>query len=335
MSILVTGGHGFIGSHVVAHLLQNYSDRIINLDCNTYAARPAFLERLLAQNPAWAKRYVHVNADIRDQAAVSRVMREYLPHAVIHLAAESHVCRSIAGPKVFVDTNVVGTWNLLEEFRLSRGAYIGSPCFRFLFVSTDEVFGELPLDRPEWKFSESSPLAPRSPYAASKAAAEQMVLAYHHTYGLNTVITNCSNNFGPNQHEEKLIPRTLMALLRGDPIVVHGQGDHVRDWLFVEDHVSALMAVLESGKPGERYCIGGENERRNIDVINDVAINLMHVEGRARLMELKHTDDRPTDDTRYAIDTAKIRGLGWKPKGAYHDNLRATIRYYLEQGRLS
>lgn len=328
-TILITGGSGFIGSNLIAYWQKKYPlDQIINVDCQTYAARPIVLAE--HQTPP---HFINLNVDIRDQAAVRRVMQLYRPDHMLHLAAESHVCRSVAGPRVFMETNIMGTYNLLEEF---KDLWISSPMsHRFVHVSTDEVYGDLGSERHE-KFREERQYAPTSPYAASKAASDHIAMSYFHTYGLNVVVTNCTNNFGPNQHEEKLIPRTIKKIREGNPVIVHGQGDHVRDWIFVEDHCKAIDTVFCSGETGQTYCVGGENERTNLQVIDDVFINMRHVAKDyglfwplGRELQLEFRDDRPTDDKRYAVDCSKLKLLGWKPSTAYHDNLRATLAWYL------
>lgn len=312
MRILVTGGLGFIGSNFVNYWRRtNPGDDIYILDAATYAARPvSFLKK---DEFVW-------RVDLRNFRATHGAFIASDPEVVVHFAAETHVCRSIKGPEDFVTTNVNGTFNLLEAAR--RAKFKG----RFLHVSTDEVFGEISTG----KFHEEMPARPRSPYAASKAASDHLVQCYHHTYGMDTVITNCSNNFGPNQHPEKLVPRTIQRILGGQPVIVHGTGDHVRDWLFVDDHCSALKTVLTWAPAGERYCIGGELELRNLDMIDAVYRKLREFKPNAEL-KLEHNDDRPTDDVRYAIDNRKIRALGWAPNRAkFMDNIGETIGWYLE-----
>lgn len=342
-TILVTGGHGFIGSNFILNWLKkNPRDLVVNVDALTYAARPAYLKREFEKPemmiecmdsgflpPRDAGSYREEIVDIRDQAAVQRTLNKYKPSAIFHLAAESHVCRSIAGPKAFIDTNIVGTWNLLEEARHLWGNDSNT---RFVMVSTDEVYGELPLDRPDLKFHEGLARAPRSPYAASKASADLLALSYFHTYGLKVMVTNCTNNYGPNQHTEKLIPRTLQRLLDRQPVIVHGKGDHVRDWLYVDDHCSALESVAKNGTPGETYCIGGENERSNLTVIYDVIAATHKLSPLGADTSLSFSDDRPTDDERYAVDNSKIRALGWAPSKDYAGNIEKTIAWYLKEG---
>jgi dTDP-glucose 4,6-dehydratase len=322
--ILVTGSFGFIGSNLVRYLLEKYPRyQIIGLDGYTYAAEPTWLHEYLSLNPS--SNYDDAICDLRDQKSVEAVFRAFKPTDVIHLAAESHVCRSIDGPRAFFETNVMGTFNLLEAFRTTCGVDKTS---RFLHVSTDEVFGELSFDGP--KFTEATPLDPRSPYAASKASSDVLVKSFHTTYGINAVITNCSNNFGPNQHKEKLIPRIIHRLMSNQPMTIYGDGSQVRDWLFVDDHCSAIDVVHHSGVPGERYCIGGEMEMSNLQMVqraHELLTDMFHVE-----LEIVKTNDRPTDDLRYAIDTKKIRSLGWKPNTKEFDsNLRSTINWYLDR----
>ena len=322
MKILITGGHGFIGSNLIKILLGKFNKEfeIINLDCNTYAARPQYLDEFREY-----ENYEHVNVNIRDQESVLRVFNKYRPDSVVHLAAESHVCNSIKGPRLFYETNVMGTLNLLEGFlKLDNGG-------RFLHVSTDEVFGELPLDAPDQKFSELTPVAPRSPYSSSKAASDHIVQSYHYTYGMNTCITNCSNNYGPNQHHEKLIPKTIKHLLKGQPVIVHGKGDHVRDWIFVEDHCRGLLSTLMFGRTsGERYCLGGNCEKSNMEIIQSIHIAMQGILGKRIVMDLRSTNDRPTDDLRYAVDTYKAKNqLGWSPSPDFNGRLEETIKWYL------
>lgn len=327
-TIFVTGGRGFIGSHLVLNLLERYTDDIIvNIDAVTYAARPHLFK------PEEYKNYAQEIVDIRDQSAVSRVMRKWDPDLIFHLAAESHVCRSITGPKDFIDTNVNGTFNLIEEFRQLRypkGYIAGTDQGRFIHVSTDEVFGELlPHEAP---FNPMSQIKPRSPYAASKAASDHIVMSYHHTYGVSTVVTNCSNNFGPNQHQEKLIPRTILRLMNGQHAELYGDGDQIRDWLSVDDHVDALIAVSERGLSGARYTIGGENEMTNLQMVRAIHDQFVMATGinsffSAQMNRLA----RPTDDLRYAVDCSAIRAIGWAPpKLGFFDDLRFTVKWYLD-----
>lgn len=329
-TIMVTGGLGFIGSNLIRYWMRKYpGDRVVNVDAGTYAARPGYLEGFLAGLGSDAERYRLESVNIQDQAAVQRLMSRHKPDHVLHLAAESHVCRSISGPRDFVMTNIVGTWNLLEEFTHLVREHGGER--RFLHVSTDEVFGELGLDG-RHKFNELYPMAPRSPYAASKASSDLLVQSYVATYGIDAVVTNCTNNFGPNQHEEKLIPKTILRLRQGMPVTLYGTGEQVRDWLYVQDHCEALDAALHRGLRGERYCIGGENELNNRDIVSLVYTAYSEVTGVCPPLQIKHTEDRPTDDLRYAVDTAKIRGLGWAPDTTlFLPRLRSTVQWYLEQ----
>lgn len=324
--ILITGGCGFIGSNLLRYWLRNYQDDlIINVDALTYAARPAWVEELLNEQPELQQNLINERINIQDQNALSRVMRKYEPDHVIHLAAESHVCRSIAGPHDFIHTNIVGTFNLLEEFKSSRKGKDG----RFLYVSTDEVFGQLTEHEP--KFFEGTPIKPRSPYAASKASGDLLVQAYYETYGLNTVITNCSNNYGPNQHEEKLIPRTISRFMNRELMTIYGTGEQIRDWISVEDHCTAIDIAFHKGKSGERYCVGGSQELKNIEVIDMVNSKLEKLTGM-KSVGYTLTNDRPHDDFRYAIDSSKLKGLGWIcPTGIdyFSEMLGYTIKWYL------
>ena len=316
--IMVTGGYGFIGSHLVRYLLsQGHS--VLVVDSLTYAANPKFVKD-------WAKEknksFTEEIIDIRDHLAIARLMNKYRPEVVYHLAAESHVCRSISGPKDFVTTNVLGTFNLIEEFRQVHG---DDKTKKFIHVSTDEVYGELtPIDPP---FSETTLVKPRSPYAATKASSDHIVQSYFHSYGVNTIITNCSNNFGPNQHTEKLIPATIKRLINKKPIRIYGNGMNIRDWLWVEDHAKALVLLSEKGIPGEKYCIGGENELTNLDIAHRVHSAMVTVWGSIEL-DIEFTNDRPTDDRRYAIDCSKLKKLGWDPSHNFAQNIFKTIEYY-------
>ena len=326
-TILVTGGAGFIGSAVIRHLIGTTEAVVVNVDKLTYAANPLALEAA-AGDP----RYRFVKADICDAAAIAALFAEHRPDKVMHLAAESHVDRSIDGPAEFVRTNVVGTQVLLDA---ALGYWRGMPearahAFRFHHVSTDEVFGSLtPRGR---RFTEKTPYAPRSPYSASKAAADHLVRAWHHTFGLPVVLSNCSNNYGPWQFPEKLIPLVIAKALQGAPIPVYGKGDNVRDWLFVDDHAAGLLAVLEQGAIGESYNLGGDAERRNIDVVTAICrlLDVAAPAGQPYERLISFVADRPGHDLRYAIDSAKIqRDLGWTPRVDFEAGLEATVRWYL------
>jgi dTDP-glucose 4,6-dehydratase len=318
--LLVTGGAGFIGSNFVLAAVAA-GESVVNLDKLGYAGH---LESLAALegNP----RHVFVKGDICDRALVRRLLAQHQPRALVHFAAESHVDRSIHGPGEFVQTNVVGTFSLLEEARNYSKAG-----FRFLNVSTDEVFGS--LGEADAAFTEKTPYAPNSPYSASKAAADHLVRAYHHTYGLQTLISNCSNNYGPLQLPEKLIPLLIHNALAGRALPVYGDGKNVRDWLYVEDHCRALTAVLERGAPGETYNIGGNSEKTNLEVVAAVCGLLDELKPRAsgRYRDLvTHVKDRPGHDRRYAIDSAKIqRDLGWRPAESFATGLKKTVEWYL------
>ncbi len=320
--LLVTGGAGFIGSNFVASTLAATGEPIVNLDKLTYAGSLRNLEALRDD-----ARHIFVQGDIQDRALVRGLLKKHKPRAIVHLAAESHVDRSIAGPAIFIQTNVMGTLALLEEARAF------SDQIRFLHVSTDEVYGSLGPTDPA--FTETTPYAPNSPYAASKAAADHLVRAYHHTYGLPTLTTNCSNNNGPHQFPEKLIPVIINSALAGKPLPVYGDGKNVRDWLYVLDHCEALRLVLERGRPGETYNIGGGAERANIDLVNTICGLLDQAvprKGGARYAELiTFVKDRPGHDRRYAIDSAKIaRELGWKPREDFISGLKKTVDWYVQ-----
>jgi len=337
-AILVTGGAGFIGSNFVRQWLAEGSGGLVNLDKLTYAGNLDSLAEAL-DNPL----HHFVQGDIADGPLVSRLLAEYRPAAVVHFAAESHVDRSIDGPAAFVETNVVGTFRLLEA---ARRYWSGLPepersRFRFLHVSTDEVYGSL---GPAGKFRETSPYAPNSPYSASKAASDHFVRAYHQTYGLPVLVTNCSNNYGPYQFPEKLIPLVTLNAVEGKPLPVYGDGRQVRDWLFVEDHCRALRAVLSRGTPGEVYNVGGDSERSNLDVVraicwlvDELCPDLPHVPCASLIA---HVADRPGHDRRYAIDAGKIRDeLHWAPRETFESGLRRTVQWYLDHrawvGRIS
>ena len=326
--ILVTGGAGFIGSNFVLDWIAAAGEPVVNLDKLTYAGNLANLAAL-ADDP----RHRFVRGDIGDRALAERLLAEHRPRAIVHFAAESHVDRSIHGPSAFVQTNVVGTFELLEAARAYWQALEPGPraAFRFLHVSTDEVYGSLGESDPP--FAETTAYAPNSPYSASKAASDHMVRAYHHTYGLPTLTTNCSNNYGPWQFPEKLIPLMISNALEGKPLPVYGDGRQVRDWLYVGDHCEALRAVLDRGRPGEVYNIGGNSERRNIDVVHAICEALQAArprEGGYRGL-VTHVGDRPGHDRRYAIDARKIaRDLGWAPRESFESGLKKTVRWYLD-----
>ena len=331
MRILVTGGAGFIGSAVIRHLIENTDNEVINLDKLTYAGNLETLNSV-ATNP----RYQFEKVDICDRAEVDRVLREHKPDAVMHLAAESHVDRSIDGPAAFVETNVVGTFILLEAClvywnQLSTGS---KDNFRFHHISTDEVYGTLGS---EGLFREDTQYQPNSPYSASKAASDHFVRAWRETYGLPTIITNCSNNYGPFHFPEKLIPLVILNALDGKPLPIYGKGDQIRDWLYVDDHARALYRVLTQGKIGETYNIGGHNEKQNIEVVHlicDILTELVEAKpaGITSFRELiTHVQDRPGHDKRYAIDATKIKNdLGWEPQETFESGINKTVRWYLE-----
>ena len=329
-TILVTGGAGFIGSNFVLEWLSEGDHTIINLDKLTYAGNIHNLESL-----AGDRRHVFVHGDIGDIGLVGEVLRRHKAQAVVHFAAESHVDRSILGPEDFVATNVMGTFRLLEAARSYWEDLPGSEKerFRFLHVSTDEVYGTLgPLDAP---FSESSPYAPNSPYAASKAASDHLVRAYYHTYGLPVVTTNCSNNYGPHQFPEKLIPLMCLNALEGQRLPIYGDGRNVRDWLYVGDHCEAIRMVLAHGRPGETYNIGGDSERTNIEVVHAICAILDELAPRKAAIPhsalIAFVKDRPGHDRRYAIDSSKIRReLGWRPRQSFEEGLRRTVTWYLD-----
>ena len=330
MSLLVTGGAGFIGSNFVHTWLAGSHEPIVNLDKLTYAGNLGNLQSL-----AGDKRHVFVQGDIGDRALVAGLLKQHQPRAVLHFAAESHVDRSIHGPLDFIQTNVVGTCQLLESVRdywggLSPDAQQG---FRFLHVSTDEVYGSLEPQAPAFK--ETNVYEPNSPYAASKAASDHLVRAWHHTYGLPVLTTNCSNNYGPFHFPEKLIPLVLHNALAGKPLPIYGDGMQIRDWLFVQDHCRAIARVLEAGRPGETYNIGGWNEKPNIEVVKTLCRLLdelqARADGKSYAEQITFVKDRAGHDRRYAIDASKIHDeLGWRPLETFETGLRKTVQWYLD-----
>lgn len=330
MTILVTGGAGFIGANFVIDWLEAGGETVVNFDKLTYAGNLENLERLKGNN-----RHVFVRGDIGDYALVLRTLADHRPRAVVNFAAESHVDRSIHAPENFIQTNIVGTYRLLEAVRahLAAAATADRDSFRFLHVSTDEVYGSLGVDAPA--FTEEHIYQPNSPYSASKAASDHLVRAYHHTYRLPVVTTNCSNNYGPYQFPEKLIPLIIHNALNGKPLPIYGDGLNVRDWLYVGDHCAAIRAVLERGRVDETYNIGGWNEKSNIDVVHTLCDILDAAKPRAGggsyRQLITFVPDRPGHDRRYAIDAAKIhRQLGWKPIETFEAGLKRTVRWYLD-----
>jgi dTDP-glucose 4,6-dehydratase len=328
-TILVTGGAGFIGSNFILQRMQQPATSIVNLDKLTYAGNLHNLETVSSDS-----RYKFVHGDVGDRALVRQLLETHSPCAIVHFAAESHVDRSIRGPEDFVRTNIDGTFALLEETRAYWSALSDEQrkSFRFVHVSTDEVYGSLgPDDAP---FSESTPYAPNSPYAASKAASDHLVRAYHHTYGLPTLTTNCSNNYGRFQFPEKLIPLMILNARDGKALPVYGDGQNVRDWLYVEDHCEAITTVLGRGRPGETYNIGGWNEKPNLEIVQTICdlVDEMAPSNRSSRRDLiTFVKDRPGHDRRYAMDARKIeRELGWKPKATFESGIRETVRWYLE-----
>ncbi|HBM09178.1 dTDP-glucose 4,6-dehydratase [Pseudomonas sp. 10B238] len=335
MKILVTGGAGFIGSALIRYIIGRTNVSVVNLDKLTYAGNLESLDDVCDN-----ERYAFEHVDICDRAELDRVFLEHQPDAVMHLAAESHVDRSIDGPAAFIETNIIGTYTLLEAARLywqemndSRKA-----AFRFHHISTDEVYGD--LEGPEDLFTESTPYAPSSPYSASKASSDHLVRAWQRTYGLPVLITNCSNNYGPYHFPEKLIPLIILNALEGRPLPVYGKGDQIRDWLYVEDHARALYKVITEGQVGETYNIGGHNEKQNIEVVQilcSLLDELRPVAGNTYASHLTtykdlitHVQDRPGHDLRYAIDASKIqRELGWTPEESFETGIRKTVEWYL------
>jgi dTDP-glucose 4,6-dehydratase len=346
MKLIVTGGAGFIGSAVVRHIIQNTQDTVINVDKLTYAGN---LENL--QEIAGSSRYTFELLDICNRKGLERVFADHRPDAVLHLAAESHVDRSIDGPAEFIETNIVGTYTCLEVARNYWQSLDDTrkKAFRFHHVSTDEVYGDLPHpavddEALQYLFTETTPYAPSSPYSASKASSDHLVRAWMRTYGLPVIVTNCSNNYGPYHFPEKLVPLMILNALEGKSLPVYGKGDQIRDWLYVEDHASALYKVVTEGKIGETYNIGGHNEKQNIDVVHTICDilqelapltengSLVGVHSVREYRELiTYVQDRPGHDRRYAIDASKIqRELGWKPEETFESGIRKTVRWYLD-----
>jgi dTDP-glucose 4,6-dehydratase len=332
MKLLITGGAGFIGSAVIRHVIQNTNHDVVNLDKLTYAGN---LESLA--DVSSSGRYCFEQIDICDRVAVDRVLIQHRPDAIMHLAAESHVDRSIDGPADFIETNIVGTYTLLEATRSYWNSLAAEQkaSFRFHHISTDEVYGD--LEGTTDLFTEATPYAPSSPYSASKASSDHLVRAWHRTYSLPVVITNCSNNYGPYHFPEKLIPLMILNALEGKPLPVYGKGEQVRDWLYVEDHARALFKVVTEGKVGETYNIGGHNEKQNIEVVHTICNLLEELAPEKPMNVLQYSDlityvtDRPGHDLRYAIDASKIqKELGWVPEETFETGIRKTLQWYLD-----
>jgi dTDP-glucose 4,6-dehydratase len=326
-TLLVTGGAGFIGSALARYLISKTDYNVINIDALTYAGSLLNLREVEGNS-----RHTFVNADICNEDAMRSVFHKHNPQGIIHLAAESHVDNSISGPRAFVDTNIIGTYVLLQAAREhAQATKEKGQTFRFHHVSTDEVFGAL---GPTGAFSEETAYAPNSPYSATKAASDHLVRAWHHTYGLNTVVTNCSNNYGPYQFPEKLIPVVILKALAGQPIPIYGNGMQVRDWLFVDDHCSAIVAAYERGRPGETYNVGCANDVPNLTVVNAICKLLDEMApkpGQKYSALITSVADRPGHDVRYAVEAGKIqRELGWKPEAPFETHLRSTVRWYLD-----
>ena len=327
MSVLVTGGCGFIGSAVCRHLVDDLGIETVNLDKLTYAANQQSLRSIETSS-----QYHFVEGDICDGELVAGLLRKYKVTAIMHLAAESHVDRSIDGPAAFIQTNIVGTYTLLDAAKSYWEEELNSAdTFRFHHVSTDEVYGDLPMD--DSLFTEETSYAPSSPYSASKASSDHLVRAWQRTFGLPTVLTNCSNNYGPFHFPEKLIPLVILNALEGKPLPVYGKGENVRDWLFVEDHARALALVMQQGRTGESYNIGGSAERTNLNVVEAICevLDQLRPAAEPRRKQIEFVTDRPGHDMRYAIDATKIADeLGWRPSVTFEQGLEATVRWYLE-----
>ena len=328
--ILITGGAGFVGGNFVLDWLAQHDEAVVNLDKLTYAGNLETLSSLQGNT-----RHIFVQGDIGERALVDRLMAEYQPRAVINFAAESHVDRSIHGPEDFIQTNIVGTFHLLESVRAYYAGLTdtGKKAFRFLHVSTDEVYGSLAPEEPA--FTEKHPYEPNSPYSASKAASDHLVRAYHHTYGLPVVTTHCSNNYGPYHFPEKLIPLMIVNALAGKSLPIYGDGMQVRDWLYVKDHCSAIRRVLEAGKTGETYNVGGWNEKPNIEIVQTICRLLDQLrpraDGKSYAAQITYVKDRPGHDRRYAIDARKLeRELGWKPAETFETGIQKTVQWYLD-----
>ncbi|PSJ40071.1 dTDP-glucose 4,6-dehydratase [Zobellella taiwanensis] len=338
MKILVTGGAGFIGSAVIRHIIRHTQDSVVNVDKLTYAGNLESLAEI-----SGSARYAFEQVDICNRPELERVFAEHQPDAVMHLAAESHVDRSIDGPAEFITTNIVGTYTLLEAARHYWNGLSAErkQVFRFHHISTDEVYGDLPHPEEDEAahqtlFTEATPYAPSSPYSASKASSDHLVRAWRRTYGLPTLVTNCSNNYGPYHFPEKLIPLVILNALEGKPLPIYGKGDQIRDWLYVEDHARALYQVVTVGKVGETYNIGGHNEKTNLEVVQTICTLLDELAPKTSSFQLPasslitHVSDRPGHDRRYAIDASKIeRELGWKPVETFESGIRKTVQWYL------
>ena len=339
MKILVTGGAGFIGSAVIRHILDSTQDSVINLDKLTYAGNLESLKSVQAD-----ERYTFEKVDICDRVALDRVFKEHKPDAIMHLAAESHVDRSITGPSDFIQTNIVGTYNLLEAARSywNNLEVNAKKAFRFHHISTDEVYGDLPhpdeqigngLGKALPLFTEQTSYAPSSPYSASKASSDHLVRAWQRTYGFPTIVTNCSNNYGPYHFPEKLIPLVILNALEGKDLPIYGKGDQIRDWLFVEDHARALYKVVTEGKIGETYNIGGHNEKQNIEVVKSICsiLDTLVPKDSPYSEQITYVADRPGHDRRYAIDSSKMSAeLNWTPVETFETGLRKTVQWYLD-----